>query len=386
MRKLRLGVVTAVLSLLTAASVFANNANPKLMGGPGHPPAGGGPGEAPQHGAAGQAAPIGAHLTYYGGRVVTNIEVVIVLWGSGSYESHITSTAAPNMQSFYQNALNSAYVDWLDFEYNTVNNSNNGTKTNQHILRGNCLGIVQITPSTSATTVSDTTIQNELIAQIDAGHLPVPASDSAGNNNTYYAVFFPHGITITDGSASSCVAGGFCAYHGTVAGPAPLGEFYYGVHPDMQAGSGCDLGCGGSTTFNNETSVASHEMVETMTDAEVGLATFLAPPLAWYDNSNGEIGDICNAQQGTIVGGDGVTYTVQKEYSNKQSTCIVSEPTPTPTGTATPTPTQTPTRTATPVPIQTATAVPTATPTATSTPTPTVGPTATPTSKRKHPH
>ncbi|HVI38893.1 MAG TPA: PPC domain-containing protein, partial [Gaiellales bacterium] len=93
------------------------------------------------------------------------------------------------------------------------------------------------------------------------------------------------------------------------------------VHPDMQSGSGCDTGCGGaSTTFQNMTSVASHEMIETVTDAEVGLATTSAPPLAWYDNTNGEIGDICNAQQGTIAG-----YTVQKEFDNATSTCIVSK-------------------------------------------------------------
>ena len=29
------------------------------------------------------AAPAGAHLTYYGGRVVSNLQVVEVLWGTG---------------------------------------------------------------------------------------------------------------------------------------------------------------------------------------------------------------------------------------------------------------------------------------------------------------
>ena len=387
MRTLRLGTATAALYLLSAASVLANNANPRLVGGPHHPPSEGVPGETTR-GAAAQAAPAGAKLLYNGGRVVTNMEVVIVLWGNGSYEPHLTSTPTPNMETFYQNVLNSAYVDWLDSEYNTVDHSFNGTKTNQRILRGNSLGVIRITPSTNATTLDDSTIQSELVAQINAGHLPVPASDSAGNNNTYYAVFFPHGISITVGGSSSCVAGGFCAYHGTVASSGQSSEFYYGVHPDMQAGSGCDLGCGGSpTTFNNMTSVASHEMVETMTDPEIGLAFFASgPPLAWYDAVNGEIGDICNAQQGTVVGGDGVTYTVQKEFSDKQSACIVTAPTPTPTRTATATPTTTPTRTATPTRTPTATVTPTRTATRTATPTqtpiqtpPTRTPTATPT-------
>ena len=67
-------------------------------------------------------------------------------------------------------------------------------------------------------------------------------------------------------------------------------------------------------------------MIETITDCEVGLATAIAPPLAWYDPNNGEIGDICNAKQGTIVGADSVTYTVQTEWSNLSKACIVSKP------------------------------------------------------------
>ena len=274
------------------------------------------------------SAPAGALLTYYGGRVVSNMQVVQVLWGTGSYLSQVTFTGTPSMATFYQQVLNSSYVDWLDGDYNTVNPTPwaNTTKTNQHIGRGSFLTQVTITPSTTATTVDDSTIQSELAAQISAGHLPAPTLDAAGNNNTYYAVFFPHGITITQGGSSSCVAGGFCAYHGTVANVGGH-EIYYGVHPDMQAGSGCDTGCGSAATaFGNYTSVASHEMVETITDAEVGLATTNGPPLAWYDNANGEIGDICNAQQGSIVGSDGVTYTVQTEFSNSQNNCIVTGP------------------------------------------------------------
>ncbi len=276
------------------------------------------------HSGGSRSAPT-AHLTYYGGRVVSNLQVVEVIWGAGTYLPQVTSTTAPNIASFYQNVLNSSYVDWLDPEYNTVNPT--GTKTNQHIGRGSFVEAVQITPSAAANgaTVDDSVIQTELAAQIVAGNLPAPTKDAAGNNNTYYAIFFRHGQTVTQGGSASCVAGGFCAYHGTVANVSGFGEVYYGVHPDMEAGSGCDTGCGANAqTFNNQTSVASHEMTETITDCEVGLATVLAPPLAWYDNTNGEIGDICNAQQGSVVGADGTTYVVQKEWSNAQGACVTS--------------------------------------------------------------
>jgi hypothetical protein len=109
----------------------------------------------------------------------------------------------------------------------------------------------------------------------------------------------------------------FCAYHGTFK----IGSqnVYYGVLPDMTGA--CASGCGGaSSTFANQTSVASHELIETVTDAEVGLASTLGPPLAWYDNTNGEIGDICNAQQGTFAGTDSVTYTIQKSSRTRTTT------------------------------------------------------------------
>lgn len=32
---------------------------------------------------------------------------------------------------------------------------------------------------------------------------------------------------------------------------------------------------------------------------------------------------ICNAQQGTTLGGDGVTYVVQTEFSNAANNCVV---------------------------------------------------------------
>jgi hypothetical protein len=268
--------------------------------------------------------PAGAHLSYYGGRVVSNMQVVQVLWGSGTYIPQVTSTGSPSMASFYGGVLDSPYVDWLT-EYDTSGIA--PPTSNQIIGRGTFLAQYTITPSITGNTISDSQIQAEIAAQIAAAHLPAPVTDGNGNSNTYYAVFFPQGDVITQGGSGSCVAGGFCAYHGTVAQTSGRGEFFYGVHPDMGPLSGCSTGCGGSSvTFNNQTSVASHEMTETITDAEVGLTTFVGPPLAWYDQNNGEIGDICNAQQGSMVGSDGVTYTVQKEWSNSSGACIVSKP------------------------------------------------------------
>ncbi len=258
-----------------------------------------------------QAAPAGAHLTYYGGKVIQNVKVKQVIYGSGTYIPEVTSSTAPNVGSFYQQVTNSAHYDWLS-EYNTASPA-------QVIGRGSFIGAVTIAPAASrnGATITDAQIQAEIQAQITAGALP------AADDNTIYMVNFPSGKSISQGTSSSCSAGGFCAYHGTFKSGAQ--NVYYGVLPYMGAGSGCATGCGAGTAFNNQTSVASHELIEAVTDAEVGIATVVGPPLAWYDSTNGEIGDICNASQGSIVGTDGFTYTVQQEFSNSSNACITTK-------------------------------------------------------------
>src|ERR1700722_235546 len=128
--------LTAMLLLALAivtlfAPAWAANNNPYLVGGPNALP----PRET---GLRNEAAPGGAHLTYYGGRVVSNLQVVEVLWGTGSAGlgngqilSQVKNTTTPSVATFYQQVLNSAYVDWLT-EYNT--NFSGGT--NQIIGRG----------------------------------------------------------------------------------------------------------------------------------------------------------------------------------------------------------------------------------------------------------
>ncbi|MCE9578987.1 MAG: hypothetical protein K8W52_38035 [Deltaproteobacteria bacterium] len=253
------------------------------------------------------ALPLTAHFTYYGGKVIQHPSVVLVRYGAGSYISQLTAASGATMASFYTEAITSGVYDWLN-EYDTVSPA-------QSFGRGAFAGTVQITPAVgnNGATITDASIQAELAAQITAGTLP------AASDDRLYMVHFPAGKTITQGGATSCVQ--FCAYHGAFKMGGQ--NVYYGVMPDL-TGS-CAGGCGAApTTFQNQTSVASHELIEAMTDAEVSFATMLGAPLAWYHVTDGEIGDVCNAQQGTFVGNDGVTYTTQKEFSNQQNACIVT--------------------------------------------------------------
>ena len=161
-----------------------------------------------------------------------------------------------------------------------VVNSEYKTPT-QNINKGSFTGQYTITPSAGANgaTITDASIQTELSAQIAAGRLPAPQVDSQSNPVTYYAIYFPPGKKISAFGSTSCASGGFCAYHGTVAASASRNEYYYAVHPDMQAGSGCASGCGTGNVFQNYCAVSSHELIEMMT----GVLAFIIYVLALLD-------------------------------------------------------------------------------------------------------
>jgi hypothetical protein len=266
----------------------------------------------------GFAAPAGAHLTYFGGPIISNVQVIQVLYGSGSYNAQVAGTSSPTMGNFFADITSTGLISLMQ-QYNTPVSGGTG----QTFGNGTFAGLFQIVPSAgnNGSTITDTQIQSELLAQINAGHLPSPVLDSQGNPNTLYMIYFPPGKTISQGGSNSCQAGGFCAYHGTTSSLLGGHNVLYGVLPDMQAGSGCSTGCGTSTVFGNYTSVTSHELVEAMTDAFVGIASTFGPPLAWYDMTNGEIGDICNGQQGSYTA-NGTTYTIQLEFSNSANNCV----------------------------------------------------------------
>ncbi len=252
-------------------------------------------------------------LTYWGGRVISNVHVIAVNWGPS-----VNTTLKNGIGGFYTAITNSVYMDWLA-EYDTFGlNGQDGAKgSGQRIGRGTFGGSVTITPSLTPTSIIDDQIGVELAAQLNAGKLPAPVTDAAGNVNSIYMFDFPPGVTISLGSDQSCVK--FGAYHSTIVYKGL--SVPYGVHPD------CGFG------FNTSTSIHSHELVEAITDTEVGLVpssvATIARPSAWYwystDKNQGEIGDICESgsSSDTVVAG----YTVQKQWSNSRGACIGTSPT-----------------------------------------------------------
>jgi hypothetical protein len=228
---------------------------------------------------------ITAHLNYYGGPVLKNVNVYPVFWNS-------STKLQPNINAFYPAVVGGSPLYAMLNQYSGIGS---GTASAGYV------------DSNATKSVRDSAVQSRLNTLFSQNKLPAPSA------NNYYPVHFPSGMTITapDGSRS-CVV--FCAYHGTYVRNGV--NVNYGIIPDIGQ-SGCNGGCGGSTVTNNTDSVASHELVEATTDPAVGLATVYGPPLAWYDPNNGEIGDICNANQGSTAG-----FTVQKEWSNAANACV----------------------------------------------------------------
>lgn len=268
----------------------------------------------------------GAQLSWGGGAVISNVDVVQVNWGPSVAPATISL-----FESWYPLFLSSASIAWLK-EYDTSNqNIGLGTYHKNPATSGSWT----ITPSNTSTTISETDIGTELVGQIAAGHLPPVTKDAAGNSNTLYMVDFPPGLALTLQGAGACVQ--FCAYHYSTQDQQ--GNYVlYGVHPDMGPGSGCEAtggkwACGGSTDPSIATAVThSHELTEAITDPIMNGA--------WNDTGAGcgEIGDVCANELGSCgdtscqspsVGSitvGGTTLYEQTEWSNQQNDCVVHGP------------------------------------------------------------
>ncbi len=226
-------------------------------------------------------APSAARLTYRGGPLLTAVEVVTVFWGAAWNEAKAQGTAQ-GLNDFFQFVVSSPYLDQLG-EYNTPV---------QTIGRGRYAGTARVIDPAPAGSVTDKAIQDMLQGEVARKSLPAPTA------NTLYFVFLPPGVSVVAGSERSCQA--FCGYHDRSAS-----ALFYAVVPYPNC-SGC-LGALGP--LDALTSVCSHELAEAITDP--------VPGQGWYDDANGEIGDIC-AWQNKKLG----AYEVQLLWSNRAKACV----------------------------------------------------------------
>lgn len=234
------------------------------------------------------------NFTYHGGPVISHAKVVTIFWGDAvPFMAHLNG--------FYEGITRSAHLDWLS-EYDTPT---------QSIGRGSFAGSIIDTSPPGDDDLTDRQIQKELVRLIGAGAVPQPDADML------YMLHFPARVSITMDGNRSCQQ--FCAYHGTFKLNGQ--NVYYGVMPEVAGGCGA---CGGTNDkFANSTIIASHELIEAITDPAVGLANTQndASYLAWYDDLNGEIGDVCESRSAVVDG-----WSVQLEYSMAAGGCVATRP------------------------------------------------------------
>jgi hypothetical protein len=230
------------------------------------------------------AAP--AQLTYRGGPLLANVEVFTAFWGS-AWQQDPLAGQADYLNAFFDDVVESALIDQLA-EYSV---------DSYQIGHGSRVGTTVLTTPDPGSTVTDDAIQQLLEQQIASN-----AAFPQPNANSLYFLYLPPGTTVSMGGSSSCQA--FCGYHNNDAS-GPDGQIFYAVMPYPSC-NGC---LGSLATQDALTSTSSHELCEAITDP--------VPGQGWYDDANGEIGDICAWQTKQLDG-----YTVQLEWSNQASSCI----------------------------------------------------------------
>jgi hypothetical protein len=230
---------------------------------------------------AGIAAPPAAQLTYRGGPLLESVEVFTIFWGQ-VWQTSPDSDLASQINQFFHFIVSSALIDQLA-EYSVPG---------QAIEHGSFIGTVTIVQPTLSHSVTDAAIQNMLQQEINS-NTSVPKTGA----NTLYFIYLPPGTAVVQGGSRSCQA--FCGYHDTFGN-----HIYYAVMPFPNC-AGC---LGGMTNLDALTSTSSHELCEAITDP--------VPGQGWYDDTHGEIGDICAWQTKKLE-----NYTVQLEWSNKNANC-----------------------------------------------------------------
>jgi hypothetical protein len=225
-------------------------------------------------------APASAQLSYRGGPLLTRAQVHAIYWGASWQASATAHGLRTGLDRFFADILVSPLMDQLA-EYSV------GAR---RIGRGKFLGSTVRTDGAPRGSITDTALRRQLRKWISARVVPATTAQSL------YFIFLEPGIVSSMGGSRSCQS--YCGYHNAA------GKVYYAVMPYPSC-AGC---LGGMKVLDALTATSSHELCEAITDP--------VPGTGWYDDSNGEIGDIC-AWQFRQLGG----HSVQLEWSNAQGRC-----------------------------------------------------------------
>jgi photosystem II stability/assembly factor-like uncharacterized protein len=242
------------------------------------------------------AEPSGGNpLIYNGGPELQNVAVETVYlgqdWGTADSQAEIS-----RLDQFQGYITNSTYMDLLA-EYSTNGFTvGHGTFVGHDIVAGTGA-------PTDGQQIDNTQIQAMLNTEIRAGKVQAPTP------NRLYFVYVAPNVVITLGQDDS--VNSFLGYHSEFTDSQGV-EVFYAVIANPIGNATIP----GTSDFQQQTEVSTHELAEAITDPS-NPATAEAPG-GWFDDSGQEVGDKCNAMISYLNG-----YAVQDEYSNAAGGCVL---------------------------------------------------------------
>jgi hypothetical protein len=247
-------------------------------------------------------------LQYNGGPVeATGSSNYLIFWEPTG--SVVASNYNSTLQQFFGDVGGSTLYGVASQYYQT-----NGS-TNQFISNTASVGGAWTdTTAYPSGTLQDTDIQNEVQKAVKANNW------STGIGSEFFVYLAKGENECLNGSCSFST---FCAYHGDFASGSST--VLYAAMPYAGTNlSGCGIQSGAGTPNGPDTdaeiSIASHELMETVTDPTL---------TAWFDATGAEIGDKCAYTYGpTSSNGSNITihahpYIVQEEFDNANLGCSV---------------------------------------------------------------
>jgi hypothetical protein len=238
------------------------------------------------------------NVTYHGGPLLQNVKVTTLFYGS--------DWSSSNLPDYFNGFFKAVFADGR-YMANLAQYSAGG-----YTIGNGTFATTDMDAATLPATVKDAQIQAEIRAQVAAGNLPAP------DDNTLYFVFTAPHIVVEDAYGNNS-AQDFSGYHDYAPGSD---GFSYAIIPYDNSLSDA----------RKMTAYASHELAEAVTDPQP-----TDTGLGWYDNRNGEIGDIpvslylagrisLSGLTELLTASDGTAYLVQKEWSNQDSAPVAFAP------------------------------------------------------------
>jgi nicotinamide mononucleotide (NMN) deamidase PncC len=244
---------------------------------------------------------------YFGGRILSSVEVVPIYWGH-YWLTDPGAKLAAQIDQFFDYILQSYFMDALR-EYGTAKASIGYGRRVQSVF-------VDSDPwrvSLGRRTVGDRATSDMIIAGAKDGSIP------AWTENTIYFVYYPPQVYVfvelpgvVTSTKISC--DDFCAFH-VFPSLSQLKQSLFAAIPFPN----CDA-CHWGSDFESLTAMTSHELAESITDVD---------GRAWLERTSAaEIGDVCAPDSEGAVPGAFLArlggYLVQSFWSQDNAACVVS--------------------------------------------------------------